>query len=406
MNRTLQHSLLFGTLTALAAASPAFAKSPVISLSDSIEPLRKQFNAGVNRPRVVALLSPTSKAGMDGSDALAASLLNGAVATGPDVIIIWVNLLHGDTADEADRAAARFAGGRTTQYYDAKGRAAWSFGAATLGEQRKGVWNTYVYYLPGALWSIEPPRPEDWLHEMAGPRQADPLRYRGGAKLRAGLRRWLSDSSPGTDQPTEYPSSRSYGSIVSDSATALPEPRPVRPAAPRRTPPPSVPRSTYVEYNGPFEDRNIDDDSTGADTWAQPTKSCSKSTAKPITAGSFESSISPSSTNTTRSARSVAPSPVSPLLTDSSRNYPNSPARPSSTTSSNVSTVASRSTPQTSNGNLLPLEPLPTNGRSSPNTVFSSSARASGPSTFELTATAKTPVGGTVTVKTKPKAPV
>lgn len=405
MNRTLRHSLFFIGLAALAAAAPASAKSPVVSLSESIEPLRKQFNAATSRPRVIALLSPTSKAGMDGSDALAAALLSGAVVNGPDVIIIWVNLLHGDTAAEADRAAERFAGGRTTQFYDAKGRAAWSFGAATLGEQRKGVWNTYVYYRPGALWSIDPPRPEDWLHEMAGPRKVDPLRFRDGTKLRAGLRRWLSDATPNVEVPAES-SGYSVGSIVSDSPIARPAARPVAtPAARRRTPPPSVPRANYVEYNGPFEDRGNSGDPEGDDAWAQQTKSCSKSTAKPITAGSFESSTSPSWTNTTKSVRSAAPSPVSPSSTASSRNYPSSPARPSSTTSSNVSTVASRSTPPTSSGNLLPLEPLPTNNRSTPNQIFST-VRASGPSTYELTATARTPVGGTVTVKTKPKAPV
>lgn len=405
MNRTLRHSRLLVGLAALAVATPALAQSPVVSLSDSIEPLRKQFNAATSRPRVVALLSPTSKAGMDGSDALAAALLSGSVANGPDVIIIWVNLLHGDTAAEADRAAKRFAGGRTRQYYDAKGRAAWSFGAATLGEQRKGVWNTYVYYRPGAIWALEPPRPEDWLHEMAGPRQVDPLRFRGGAKLRAGLRRWLSDASPNADLPDETPG-YTIGSVVSDMPLPKPVAKPApRPEARRRPPPPSVPRATYVEYNGPFEDRGNDDDSTGADTWAQPTKSCSKSTAKPITAGSFESSTSPNLTNTTRSARSAAPLPASPLPMASSRSYPGSPARPSSTTSSNVSTMANQSTPPTSSGNLLPLEPLPTNNRSTPNQIFST-ARASGPSTYELTATAKTPVGGTVTVKTKPKAPV
>jgi len=406
MKRTFGYTWLIGASVAIATTVPAAAKSPVVSLSDSIEPLRKQFNAVKARPRVVALLSPTSKAGMDGSDALAASLLSGAISNGPEVIIVWVNLLHGDTPDAADRAAARFAGSRATQFYDAKGRAAWSFGAATLGEQRKGVWNTYVYYLAGAMWSTDPPRPEDWLHEMAGPRAVDPLRFRGGMKLRAGLRRWLSDSGSSVDLPTE-PVGYTVGAVIVDSP-----PAPVaRPRRVPKAPPPSIPPMSHDDYNGPFEDRGTPVSSTGADTWAQPTKSCSKSTARPTTLGSFESSISPNSTNTTRSARSVMPSPVSPSTTASSRNWPKEPARPNWTNSSSASTVANRSTLPTSNGNLLPLEPLPNDrgsvavNRAQPPAPVSS-ARASGPAGFTLSATVDTPVGGKATVKSKSTAPV
>ena len=33
--------------------------NPLISLADSLEPLRRQFNAEKDKPRVLAILSPT-----------------------------------------------------------------------------------------------------------------------------------------------------------------------------------------------------------------------------------------------------------------------------------------------------------------------------------------------------------
>lgn len=405
MKRTFRTTLLIGAVAAMSAAAPAAAKLPVVSLADSIEPLRKQFNDAADRPRVVALLSPTSKAGKDGSDALASALLSGSIPDGPDVMIIWVNLMHGDTAAAADRAAARFASSSATQYYDEKGRAAWNFGAATLGVQRKGVWNTYVYYLSGARWVTEPPRPEDWLHEMAGPRAADPLRFRGGAKLRAGLKRWLGAST----SEGEFPAERVRYSSDTLVGEALPPPPARKPRRRVPRPPPlSVPLASHDDYNGPFEDRESAVHSNGDDAWAQPTKSCSKSTAKPTTVVNSASFTSPNSTNITRNARSDTPSPANHFSTASSVNSQREPARPSWTNSSNGSIAANTSNRTTSSGNLLPLEPLPTNGSSGNrnSNASASSARAFGPAGFTLTATTTTPVGGKATVKTKSTAPV
>lgn len=412
MRLALARRVAFPALILSALTGSLRAEETVVSLEHSVEPLRQAFNAASDRPRLVALLSPTSRAGVEGARALAEMV----VGSGADltVMVVWVDVLHGDNASEAERSAAAF-GPRVRQYHDPKGRAAWPFGLATLGRERAGVWNTYVFYRPGSTWQGDPPAPDDWLHAMAGPGRGDPARFRSGAALKAGLRQAaMTICGPVGRGGDRRGVNRVSGEVVSDG-----EPAPAKARwRPQSRPPASIPPISTVpssgagssvsgadDYNGPFEERNSTPDGTGDESWARPTKSCSKSTAKPTTPERIASSFSPNSTSTTRSARSVEPLLESTSTTDSSRNSARNRPGPSWEKLSNVSTTASPSGRTTSNANYLPLTPLPSDGSAVTRANAEAVARASGPAGTTLRATVFTPVGGKATVTSKSTAP-
>ena len=89
--------------------------------------------------------------------------------------IIWLPVQSGDTAEDAQKVAKKFAAPSTKHYYDKSNGTAISLGK-TLNlppsewgggdDKNGGAWDVYALFAPGELWMDRPPEPAFWTHQL------------------------------------------------------------------------------------------------------------------------------------------------------------------------------------------------------------------------------------------------
>ena len=138
--------------------------SPPECLEQDLEDLRGSFNAGADRHRVMAFLSPTCPYS---SRALGA--LRHALDANPSlrvqVLVIWLDELPEDGAKAAHRASIVLEHDpRVHFYHDGRRRAAMALARKVIpaGAAQRAV----LCFDPGVLWDEEPPEPGRVAHQM------------------------------------------------------------------------------------------------------------------------------------------------------------------------------------------------------------------------------------------------
>lgn len=136
---------------------------PAPSLAASLDALRADFNANVQRARVVAFLSPTCPYSGQSIDAL-----EEALRMEPDadvrVLVVWLDELPQDCVEAGQLAAMRLSDPRVAFYHDDRRRASMVLARQVL--PTAAVSRTVLCYEPGVEWGEEPPQPVRVAHQM------------------------------------------------------------------------------------------------------------------------------------------------------------------------------------------------------------------------------------------------
>ena len=196
--RTSRHSA--------APGSPA--PHPIVSLSDSLDPLHEWFNAQREKPRFIAILSPTCGACVAGAVAVNEAVVKAYVEAEIAVGVVWIGIAPADGADAASRAATIFDDPRVTQFHDPRRLVGEAFAKGLL--KSPPAWDIYLFYDEGSKWTEpQPPRPAAWMHQL-GADVADQAHRRSGDALAAGLYQAMAHlgMKPSTDSP---PTGRQLG---------------------------------------------------------------------------------------------------------------------------------------------------------------------------------------------------
>jgi hypothetical protein len=102
--------------------------------------------------------------------------------------MVWIGMLPDDT-EEAARAmtASMPSHPRVQHFYDPDRRAGQAI-ARQLGGPGAVAWDIYLFYGKGREWTVEPPLPSRWMHQLADSTWADAAHYHKGDDLIGKLR--------------------------------------------------------------------------------------------------------------------------------------------------------------------------------------------------------------------------
>ena len=190
----------------------------LVSLDSSLKPLIERFNANRDKPRVVAIVSATCGACVAGAIAVHESVVTAYPSADVSISIVWIDILARDDYAAAQRMAGIFDDPRVRQFHDPNGLAGDVFAKGLLDQPP--AWDIYLLYAatPQQLWVDYPPKPTDWMHQIAF-RAADPARRRGGHDLVVGLYDAMSDL--GFDPVIESPPSERQIAAAVRAANAM-----------------------------------------------------------------------------------------------------------------------------------------------------------------------------------------
>lgn len=95
-------------------------------------------------------------------------------------------MLAADNREEALRQAEGIPYLCITHFHDPEKRAGKAI-ADAMSAPGRVAWDIYMIFRPGILWGEAAPRPDAWVHQLAGAQWANPLHYRTGRALKREL---------------------------------------------------------------------------------------------------------------------------------------------------------------------------------------------------------------------------
>lgn len=190
------------------AAPGSPAPHSIVSLGDSLDPLSEWFNTQHEKPRFIAILSPTCGACVAGAVAVNEAVVKSYGEAEIAVGVVWIGIAPSDGADAASRAATIFDDPRVAQFHDPRRLVGEVFAKGLL--KSPPAWDIYLFYDRGSKWTDpDPPKPAQWMHQLTSD-VADQAYRRSGNALSAGLYQAMAHlgMKPSTDSP---PTSRQLG---------------------------------------------------------------------------------------------------------------------------------------------------------------------------------------------------
>ena len=82
-----------------------------------------------------------------------------------NILVVWLNMLPGDSESSAKESARIFRDHRVRQFYDPNQYAGRAI-AERVGWRGRVAWDIYLFYPPGAEWDKRPPTPSVWMHQL------------------------------------------------------------------------------------------------------------------------------------------------------------------------------------------------------------------------------------------------
>jgi len=192
MSRTSKLALLASAAGVVLAVllAPRYLMGPepsvrgTVSLADSLEPLREELNGHADRPRILALLSPSCPRCFDGARSVEALLES---SDDLRVAVVWSRRLAWDLPQKVRKRNRELFDGdeRAAFFWDPADRASLALAGALDWPPGTPPWDVYLVFAPGARWDEEPPAPLVWFHQHRGDRHET---FRSGEGLLAALR--------------------------------------------------------------------------------------------------------------------------------------------------------------------------------------------------------------------------
>lgn len=164
MNRKYIKWIVAGVVVLGFVSVAAYQFSGGQDYSKDIGSVRKQFNAGKGKARLLILVSPTCGLCLHGASEIQKVLDR---LPGKDVAVysVWVPVLASDGEFAVGRATKNLTDQRVTHYWDADAVFVKSF-APVLGLGNNPAWDVYLLYDQNAEWNDTPPKPEFWQEQL------------------------------------------------------------------------------------------------------------------------------------------------------------------------------------------------------------------------------------------------
>ncbi len=189
-----------GGFPALAVTAPAQGSdgtasgTNLISLDDSLDPLKLQFNAAKDQPRIVALLSPTCGGCLHAARALEKEALRAFPDDDFTLFVVWEPMLSSDDRRAAGESSGILDDPRTVQFWDQTRQSGVAYArdvyptyigdiARSLGDdhmladhfrgmesvpgERAPMWDFAAFYPAGVEWKEAPPLATSFIRQLA-----------------------------------------------------------------------------------------------------------------------------------------------------------------------------------------------------------------------------------------------
>lgn len=178
-----------------AEAAPAAMRSDSLTtLESGLDALVGRFNGDADRPRIVALLSPTCGGCIHGAQALLTEAVNAYPSEDLSFFVVWQPMLQSDNEDAARQIAMMFTDRRVEQYWDPDRRTGIAFSrdafpnalcellpqiaedspirphierSAETDPASRPMWDFAAFYPAGIRWGDTPPLPSSFIRQLA-----------------------------------------------------------------------------------------------------------------------------------------------------------------------------------------------------------------------------------------------
>ncbi|MEE8153401.1 MAG: cation transporter [Phycisphaerales bacterium] len=170
------------------------ANPKLIPLDDSLQPVIDRFNADRNKPRIVALLSPTCGGCVHAARALQKEIVEAYPDKDLSLLIVWEPMLGSDDQPSAEKSSNIFNDPRVTQYWDGQRLSGITYStqvyadrfhqlskvtpedhflasmlkrAADASPEQIPMWDFALFYPAGVIWKDAPPKAQRFIRQLA-----------------------------------------------------------------------------------------------------------------------------------------------------------------------------------------------------------------------------------------------
>lgn len=174
-----------------------------LTVVDSLEPIKAAFNAHIDKPRVVLLVSPACSECVLGAQAVRKSIMERFAASGVHPIVVWLPMVESDSEAAAAKSSGIFAETNAVQFYDPERLAGWAYQReqfSTKWDQVEAAlpaehwlrqahdrkpeagpeWDVYMLYKPGARWETTTPKADAFIRHIGRDQHGQSHYFRDG----------------------------------------------------------------------------------------------------------------------------------------------------------------------------------------------------------------------------------
>lgn len=171
------------------SAPPPVGPPQPVTVVESLEPIKAEFNSHADKPRVLLLVSPVCSECVLGAEVVRKSLLDQFTASGVHAIVVWEPMLPPDNEAAARQSSGIFAGASASQFYDPERLSGWAFEREQFARKWDEVaaalpadhwlreyhdskpdptpeWDVYMLYKPGRRWEGGTPKPDAFIRHI------------------------------------------------------------------------------------------------------------------------------------------------------------------------------------------------------------------------------------------------
>ena len=160
-----------------------------VAVVTSLEPIKVAFNANIDKPRVLVLVSPVCSECVFGAEVVRKSIMDRFAVSGVYAVVVWEPMLKPDDEAAARQSSGIFAGVPAAQFYDPHRHAGWAYEREHFAGKWDEVeialpsdhwlrevvdkkpkaapeWDLYMLFKPGVRWEGPSPKPDAFIRHI------------------------------------------------------------------------------------------------------------------------------------------------------------------------------------------------------------------------------------------------